>query len=120
MIVRSMEKRLRAPALALFAAAFSVGLASVALAGKVRLSPEGTEALGVLLHASRFTDDRIGDAPVTPPEVEALRTLWGEPHAAEAFRHILRTGSVPGRLFALCGLYYAAPDEFDEVVRHYR
>jgi hypothetical protein len=76
------------------------------------LTREGERALDLLLGATRFTDDAIGYAGDTPDEVLALRVLWHErdPHAA--FAHLARHGTLPGKLFGLCGLWYTDPALF--------
>jgi hypothetical protein len=77
------------------------------------LSPEGERAFDLLLAATRFTDDAVGDGGETPPEVEALRTLWKERDPGAAFAHLAAHASLSGRLFGLCGLWYADPAGFD-------
>lgn len=77
------------------------------------LSPEGDRALALLLTATRFTDDAIGDGGETPEEVLALRTLWKERDPGPAFAHLAARASLPGRLFGLCGLWYTDPAGFE-------
>lgn len=84
-----------------------------------QLSPDGKSALRVLLSTNRFTWNVLGDGS-TPPEVLALRTLTQEPEAVPALRVVLESGKLPGQLFALCGLYYAAPEVFAREVERYR
>ena len=84
------------------------------------LSASGEEAYERLLRATRFTDDAIYDGGVTPNEVIAIRRLWREPEAAAAFAALEREATLPGRLYALCGLYYAAPATFRQRVDDYR
>jgi len=84
------------------------------------LGREAKEAWSVLAATRRFTDDAIYDGGETPKEVLALRILWREPSASAAFRALLERGSTGGRLFALCGLYYADPEAFERGLRELR
>ena len=82
----------------------------------VRLSEAGRLALLVLLRTEQFTSDAVGEGGDVSVEVEALRVLFREEPAAsaDAFRHLSRQGSTAGKLFGLCGLWYADPKGFDE------
>lgn len=84
------------------------------------LSPEGDRALALLLTATRFTDDAVGDGGETPEEVLALRTLWKERDPGPAFAHLVAEASFPGRLFGLCGLWYTDPAGFDRAAAPFR
>ncbi len=96
-----------------------VALALFACSDGPQLSPEGRSALRVLLRTNRFTWNVLSDGS-TPREVLALRTLIQEPEAVPTLRLVLETGKLPGQLFALCGLYYAAPEVFAREVERYR
>jgi len=87
---------------------------------KPKLSPEGEEALAVLLKADMFSNAAVGIAAMVPPPVVALQKLWKEPEANQALRHVLSHGTLPGQLFALCGLHESAPDVFRAAVEPYR
>jgi hypothetical protein len=78
------------------------------------LSDAGTLALKVLLRAHRFTSDAVGDGGGCPLEVECLRVLFQQRAAKEAFRHLFENGTTAGRLFGLCGLWYADPAAFEK------
>ncbi len=93
---------------------------SPSAAPRPRLSTEGERALDVVLAAERFTDDAIYDDGVTPPEVEAMRVLFGERAAPAAFAHVLANGTLPGKLFALCGIWYTDPGGFERAAAPYR
>jgi hypothetical protein len=84
------------------------------------LSPEGREAFRILRDAERFTDDAIYYAGITPVEVRAFRWLMREPEAGPAFAQLAREATLPGRLYALCGLYYTDPAAFTKAVEPYR
>ena len=70
------------------------------------LSERGEAAYAVLRDTSRFTDAAIYAGGGTPVEVVALRHLWDEPGARQAFLRLLDEADLGGQLFALCGLYY--------------
>ena len=76
------------------------------------LSDAGLLAAKILLETERFTDDAIGEGCETPIEVDALRTLVREKEAAAALRVLAEKATTPGRLFALCGLWYVDPQAF--------
>lgn len=84
------------------------------------LAQAAADAYDVLLHARRFTDDAIYDGGATPREVIALRILLGRPNAAAIFNELFERATVGGRLFALCGLYYADPARFQQGVQRLR
>ena len=83
------------------------------------LSPRGEAAYAVLLETQRFTDGAIYAGGDTPVEVVALRHLWDEPRAAQAFAALLEEAHLGGQLFALCGLYYSDPSAFERSLGEY-
>jgi len=85
-----------------------------------KLSDSGREAFQMLLAAERFTDDAIYAGGVTPNEVIALRKLLKDPNAGAALEELERRETMPGHLFALCGLYYVDPSVFREQIETYR
>jgi hypothetical protein len=87
---------------------------------RAALSPEGAQAWRILRDAERFTDDAIYDGGTTPVEVRAWRWLMREPQAGAAFAQLLEAATLPGRLYALCGLYYSDPAGFATAVEPYR
>lgn len=95
------------------------GAASTRLAA-LGLTPRGREAYEVLRTTGRFTDDAIYAGGETPEEVHALRLLWSEPQAAAAFAALLEEAGIGGRLYALCGLYYADRAAFDVAIETWR
>ncbi len=78
------------------------------------LSDAGRLAFDVLVNATRFTDAAIGVAGILPHEVAALRILHREPEAGRAFALLCERGTIAGRLFGLCGLWYWDPDRFGQ------
>jgi len=87
---------------------------------RAKLTKPGVQAFRRLMVAERFTDDAIYDGGVTPNEVIAMRRLFREPEAREAFEELERRATLPGRLFGLCGLYYTNSSIFLERVEKYR
>jgi len=80
------------------------------------LEGEAAESFRILLGAERFTDDAVGYAGITPLEVRAWRRLDAHPRSAEAFTALADHATLPGRLYAACGLFYADPDRFEREV----
>lgn len=76
------------------------------------LTDAGLLALRVLEQAEFFTGDAVGEGGDVPVECEAMRVLYRERAAAAAFRTLLERGSRAGRVFALCGLWYADPEAY--------
>lgn len=89
-------------------------------ASGLTLSPRGLEAYERLLVAPGFTSNAVGYGGTTPDEVIALRRLAQEPNAAEAFSALEQEATMGGRLYALCGLYYADTRLFELRVEPYR
>jgi hypothetical protein len=84
-----------------------------------RLSEQGRSDFETLRTLQTFTDAAIGDGGDTPGWVHAFRRLLAEPDAAAAFRELLRAATLPGQLYALCGLWYADPGAFRLAVPRY-
>ncbi len=80
-----------------------------------------TIAFGVLTRCHTFKDAAVGYAGEAPPEVHAFRLLLARDDAAAAFGDLLeRAGSDAGKLYALCGLYYADPPRFTIEIEKWR
>ena len=60
----------------------------------------------------RFTDAAIGDGGETPEWVHAFRRLLAQPQAAAVFRQLLQDATLPGQMYALCGLYWTDQPAF--------
>ena len=56
------------------------------------------------------------DGKLENKSANALRTLWQHPRAADAFASLVDSAEPAGRLYALCGLYYADRKRFDAEV----
>lgn len=81
------------------------------------LAPEAERAFRILLEARTFDSVRVGVSGALSPHVAAFRVLVRDAAARPAFVAMLRDGSPAGRLYALAGIYFAAPEAFDEAVR---
>ncbi|HEV8265031.1 MAG TPA: hypothetical protein VGQ06_08765 [Gemmatimonadales bacterium] len=66
-------------------------------------------AAAVLRDADRFSSASVGITGVTPPEVLAWQVVARSEQGDSVFRHLLATGSVPTRLYALAGLRLTNP-----------
>ena len=64
------------------------------------------EAYEVLAHTGTFTDGPIGIAGATPIEHQAFVLLLKDPQAESYFDRLLAHGSLPGKLYALCGIHF--------------
>lgn len=81
------------------------------------LSPEGRRAYDVLRRAETFDTPHVGVSGALSGHVAAFRVVLREPRAREAFLALLGDATAAGRLYALAGAYFAAPEVFDEAVR---
>lgn|SRR5574341_1619719 len=71
-----------------------------------------------LLSARVFRGSVAGKGMTTPPEVRAFRVLLAAPDATARIRRVAADGSMAGRLYAACGLYFLDPVAFQsELVR---
>jgi hypothetical protein len=81
---------------------------------------EHREAFQTLLNATRFEDAFVGFARTRSKLVKAYCTLLSEPGADRAFKNLLEHATLPGQLYALCGLYSTDSSYFLLVVQRYR
>jgi hypothetical protein len=84
------------------------------------LPPSAKGPFEVLKNADTFCDEHVGYAGVTPPEVTALRSLVKEKEAGGILTRLLEEASVPGKLYALCGLYFCNYAEFQRSIKPFR
>ncbi len=66
----------------------------------------------VLLEAAAFEGTTIGAGGETPNAVFALQWMLAAPSADAAFKDLLERAGLPGKLYALCGLYWTDPSAF--------
>jgi hypothetical protein len=78
------------------------------------------KAFAFLLSTGRFAEPHVGDAnPEVSTQVIAFQTILRQPDAAGAFDAMLHRASVPGQLYALCGLYLIDRAAFDKAAPAY-
>lgn len=95
-------------------------LGSACRSAMPELSGEGTKAYEVVKKAERFTNAAVGYAGETPGAVRAFRELLAEKNADAAFKALIQEATLPGQLYALCGLWYTDPAAFKVQVARYR
>jgi hypothetical protein len=84
------------------------------------LSQEEQKAYRTIAASDRFCGTSVGIAGTTPEVVIAFRKMLKSPNAAGAFKGLLADATMAGMLYALCGLYYADPDYFEEAVKRFQ
>jgi hypothetical protein len=84
------------------------------------LSQADEKAYRTIATSERFCGTAVGIAGTTPEVVIAFRKMLKSPSAARAFKGLLADASRAGKLYALCGFYYADPDYFDEAVKRFQ
>src|SRR5262245_55133036 len=84
------------------------------------LSRDEKKAYQTIMASDRFCGTAVVIAGTTPEVVIAFRKMLKSPNAAGAFRGLLADATTAGKLYALCGLYYADPDFFDEAVKRFQ
>ena len=82
------------------------------------LSAEAAEA--VLREASVFRGAAVGYAGTTPGEVRAFRRVLGSRDGATRFGRVAARGTLAGRLYALCGLFFLDIPAFEKELARLR
>lgn len=83
------------------------------------LSENGQTAYQELLEANRFEDAIIGRGGDLSDQARKFNILLGETNADAAFKAILENGTIAGKLYALCGIYFTDHEHFKvEVVKY--
>jgi hypothetical protein len=85
-----------------------------------QLNNEGKKAYDTLVVAKRFEDVAIGYAGDLSVLVKAFRELLKQPQADVAFKSLLKEATLPGQLYALCGVYYTDHSFFLTVIKDYK
>lgn len=85
-----------------------------------KLSEAGKNAYNTLLNAQSFESTHIGAAGSFSKLVESLGILQKEKNADEAFKALLKNATLPGQLYALCGIFYSDYDFFLKEVENYK
>ena len=107
-------------ALVLTLFSLSPALVSSQSVSPLAFTEEHREAFQTLLNATRFEDEFLGFAQTRSKLVEAYCTLLREPGADRAFKNLLEHATLPGQLYALCGLYSTDSSNFLLMVQRYR
>ncbi len=87
---------------------------------ELKLSAEGQRAYETLLVAKQFEDKALGVAAESSKLVEAYNAILKEPTADAAFKSLLEKATLPGQLYALCGLWFTDNAFFRTAVENYR
>jgi len=85
-----------------------------------QLNNEGKKAYDTLVVAKRFEDVAIGVDGHLSVLVKAYRELLKQPLADLAFKSLLKEATLPGQLYALCGVYYTDHSFFLTVIEEYK
>lgn len=84
------------------------------------LSDQGSKAYRMLKKTDKFYDYAVGYGGDTPEVVHAFQALLKESNADAAFKSLLKDATLPGQLYALCGLWFTDPAELKLHVERYR
>ena len=71
----------------------------------------------ILDRAEGFYSAAVGYAGFAPNEVLAWRVISQSPRGQATFQELFRTASVPGKLYALAGLWLGDRDEFQRAAK---
>ena len=107
--------------LCVFSACFGMlCLLSLRCAGGVpELSAEGVKAYQEVKKAEMFCNSAVGYAGSTPEVVWAFRDLLAEKNADAAFKALMQEATMPGQMYALCGLWFTDQAAFKKQVVRY-
>ncbi|WP_395748349.1 hypothetical protein [Prosthecobacter sp.] len=83
------------------------------------LTSRGQKAFRVLKEADKFYDSAVGFAGTTPEVVRSFQILLKEEDADAAFKVLLQEATLPGQLYALCGLWFTDQAAFKLGVARY-
>src|SRR5262249_40569585 len=78
------------------------------------------QAIEILSHTDQFADAYVGFAGSPSPEACAFRAVLDQPDADRLFKQLLAKAHLPGRLYALCGLYFTDHEAFAKEIQPYR
>ena len=84
------------------------------------LSEEGELAYQKLLKTTTFKDRASDYKGNVYEDVQAFRVIMGQESADQAFKQLIKTATLPGQLYALCGLYFTDPNYFSFVSKQYK
>ena len=78
------------------------------------ISDEGKRAYWVIINERQFCSTGVGITGAFPEVVKAFRILLADPHADQAFKALIVSAPTAGKLYALCGIYYTDPEQFEK------
>ena len=87
---------------------------------ELKLSAEGQQAYETLLVAKEFEGKALGYSGSPSKLVEAYNIILKETSADAAFKSLLEKATLPGQLYALCGLWFTDNAFFRTTVENYR
>lgn len=87
---------------------------------ELKLSAIGQQAYETLLVAKQFEGDALGYSGSPSKLVEAYNVLLKESSGDTAFKLLLEKATLPGQLYALCGLWFTDNAFFRKAVENYR
>lgn len=99
---------------------FSLSEVSAQSFSESQLKEPDRKAYALLLRAERFEGVDTNEGGELSELVEAYRLLLQGPCADQAFESLLKKSTIPGQLYALCGLYFTDQEHFRLVVEKYR
>jgi hypothetical protein len=73
----------------------------------------------ILLSADKFYGAHVGFGGITPPTVFAYRDLLDRPNADDSFKDLIKTATLPGRLYGLAGVYFTDPSSLPDLSRRF-
>ncbi|MCX6849297.1 MAG: hypothetical protein NTY98_10285 [Verrucomicrobia bacterium] len=94
-------------------------LISSCAGGVPELSAEGVKAYKEVKKAEMFCNSAVGYAGSTPEVVWAFRDLLAEKNADAAFKALMQEATMPGQMYALCGLWFTNQAAFKAQVTRY-
>jgi hypothetical protein len=84
------------------------------------LAPRQREAFEYLRNAEAFEMPAIGIGGARSPGYLAMRILRRSIAADDAFKELVRSGTIAGQMYGLCGLYHTDPMAFATAVPRFR
>ena len=83
------------------------------------MSAEGLMVYQKVKKAEMFCSSAVGYAGSTPEVVWAFRDLLAEKNADAAFKALMQEATMPGQMYALCGLWFTDQAAFKAQVARY-
>jgi len=80
---------------------------------------EASQASEILRTADCFMASRVGPAGLVPESAHAFLALLRTPEAHKTFKNLLSKATLPGQLYALCGIYITDHQAFEGLAEPY-